>query len=74
MALSVRDKVTIIKTAGQSMAKYGAAVDRFTQAEINALRRRYAQALWPNKYVARRTTGLLLVDKGEIEPGINSKK
>eukprot|EP00972_Heterocapsa_arctica_P040300 5937243-Heterocapsa_arctica.AAC.1 len=38
LALSVRDKVTIIKTAGQSVATYGAAVDQFTQAEINTLR------------------------------------
>eukprot|EP00972_Heterocapsa_arctica_P105641 15563826-Heterocapsa_arctica.AAC.1 len=56
------------------MATYGAAVDQFTQAEINTLRGRYTQAFWPKKYVACRTTGLLLVDKGEIEPGINIVK
>eukprot|EP00972_Heterocapsa_arctica_P076798 11327215-Heterocapsa_arctica.AAC.1 len=56
LALSVKDKVTIIKTAGQSKAIYGAAVDQFAQAEINTLRGRYTQALWPNKYTACRTT------------------
>eukprot|EP00972_Heterocapsa_arctica_P109642 16141436-Heterocapsa_arctica.AAC.1 len=52
------------------MATYGAAVYQSTQAEINTLRGIYTQALWPKKYVACRTTGLLLVDKGEIEPGV----
>eukprot|EP00972_Heterocapsa_arctica_P096675 14261963-Heterocapsa_arctica.AAC.1 len=33
------------------MATYGAAVEHFAQAEINALRGRYTQALWPNKCV-----------------------
>ncbi len=64
MGLSVRDKVNIIKAAGQSRATYGAAVDPFTVAQINTLRGKYTQALWPKKYVACRTVGLLLVDKG----------
>eukprot|EP00972_Heterocapsa_arctica_P037456 5514137-Heterocapsa_arctica.AAC.1 len=36
--LAVRDKVTIIKTAGQSKATYRAAVDPFTQGQLNTLR------------------------------------
>ena len=71
LGLSVRDKVNIIKTAGQSKATYGGAVDPFTVAQINTLRGKCTQALWPKKYVACRATGLLIVDKGEIEPGIN---
>eukprot|EP00972_Heterocapsa_arctica_P015603 2296970-Heterocapsa_arctica.AAC.1 len=74
LALAVRDKVNIINTAGQSKAIYGAAVYSFTQAEINALRSRFSEARWPNKYTACRTTGLLLVDKGEIEPGVTIVK
>eukprot|EP00972_Heterocapsa_arctica_P038895 5731412-Heterocapsa_arctica.AAC.1 len=35
LALVVREKVNIIKTAGQSTATYGAATDPFTQAESN---------------------------------------
>eukprot|EP00972_Heterocapsa_arctica_P103543 15260608-Heterocapsa_arctica.AAC.1 len=46
-ALLVKDKVNIIKTAGQSRATYGAAADPLTQAQINTLRGKYAQALWP---------------------------
>eukprot|EP00972_Heterocapsa_arctica_P078461 11572288-Heterocapsa_arctica.AAC.1 len=71
LGLSVRDKVNIIKAAGQRKATYGAAVDPFTVARINTLRGKYTQALWPNKYVACRTVGLLIVDKGEVEPGVN---
>eukprot|EP00972_Heterocapsa_arctica_P042691 6294325-Heterocapsa_arctica.AAC.1 len=71
LGLSVRDKVNIIKTAAQSKATYGAAVDPFTVAQINTLRAKYTQALWPKKYTACRTTGLLIVDQGELEPGIN---
>eukprot|EP00972_Heterocapsa_arctica_P033971 5001725-Heterocapsa_arctica.AAC.1 len=41
----------MIKAAGQSRATYGAAVDAFTVAPINTLR--------------GKTTGLLLIDKGE---------
>eukprot|EP00972_Heterocapsa_arctica_P052461 7717547-Heterocapsa_arctica.AAC.1 len=55
LGLSVRDNVNIIKAAGQSMATYGAAVDPFTVAQINTLRGKYTQALWPKKYVACRT-------------------
>eukprot|EP00972_Heterocapsa_arctica_P098667 14560564-Heterocapsa_arctica.AAC.1 len=54
LALAVRDKVTIIKTGGQSKATYGAAVDPFTQGQLNT----------------SRVTGLLVVDNGELEPGI----
>ena len=74
LGLSVRDKVNIIKTAGQSKATYGAAVDPFTVAQINTLRGKCTQALWPKQYVACRATGLLIVDKGEIELGINVMK
>eukprot|EP00972_Heterocapsa_arctica_P041012 6044633-Heterocapsa_arctica.AAC.1 len=45
IALAVREKVNIIKTAGQSKATYGAATDPFTQ-------------------------GLMLADKGELEPSL----
>eukprot|EP00972_Heterocapsa_arctica_P082662 12180863-Heterocapsa_arctica.AAC.1 len=38
LALAVREKVNIIKTAGQSKATYGAATNPFTQAEITSLR------------------------------------
>eukprot|EP00972_Heterocapsa_arctica_P032607 4801733-Heterocapsa_arctica.AAC.2 len=41
---------------------------------FNTLRGKYTQALWPKKYMTCRTTGLLLVDKGEVEPGINIVK
>eukprot|EP00972_Heterocapsa_arctica_P060598 8938823-Heterocapsa_arctica.AAC.1 len=61
----------MIKAAGQSRATYGAAVDPFTVAQINTLRGKSTQALWPKKYVACRTVGLLIVDKGEVEPGIH---
>eukprot|EP00972_Heterocapsa_arctica_P031556 4647722-Heterocapsa_arctica.AAC.1 len=71
LALSVKDEVNIIKTAGQSRATYGAASDPFTQAQINTLREKYTQALWPKKFMACRTTGLMLIDKGAIEPGVN---
>eukprot|EP00972_Heterocapsa_arctica_P082017 12088636-Heterocapsa_arctica.AAC.1 len=64
LGLSVRDKTNIIKAAGQSRATYGAAVDPFTVAHINTLRGKYTHALWPNKYAACRTVGLLSVDKG----------
>eukprot|EP00972_Heterocapsa_arctica_P107999 15906119-Heterocapsa_arctica.AAC.1 len=37
---------------------------------MNTLRGRFATALWPKKYVAWKVTGLLLVDKREVEPGI----
>eukprot|EP00972_Heterocapsa_arctica_P058603 8642352-Heterocapsa_arctica.AAC.1 len=70
LALAVSDNVTIIKTGGQSEATYGVAVDPFTQGELNALRGRFAEAFWPNEYVACKVTGLLLVDIGELEPGI----
>jgi hypothetical protein len=71
LGFSVKDKIKIIKTAAQSKATYGAAVDPFTIAQIKALRAKYTQALWPTKYTACRITGLLIADKGEIEPGIN---
>ena len=71
---SVRDNINFIKAAGQSRATYGAAVDPFTVAQISALRAKYTQALWPNKYVACRTVGRLIVDKGEVEPGTNVVK
>eukprot|EP00972_Heterocapsa_arctica_P081717 12044451-Heterocapsa_arctica.AAC.1 len=64
LALAVRDKVNIIKTAGQNKAIYGAVVNPFTQAGINTLRSIFSEALWPKKYAACRTTGLLLVDRG----------
>eukprot|EP00972_Heterocapsa_arctica_P032212 4747611-Heterocapsa_arctica.AAC.1 len=38
LGLSIRDKINIIKAAGQSRAIYGAAVDPFTVAQINTLR------------------------------------
>eukprot|EP00972_Heterocapsa_arctica_P077715 11462748-Heterocapsa_arctica.AAC.1 len=69
-ALAVRDKVNIIKTGAQSKATYGAAVDPFTKGELNTLRGRFAEALWRKKYASCKATGLLLVDKGELEPGI----
>eukprot|EP00972_Heterocapsa_arctica_P006027 888284-Heterocapsa_arctica.AAC.1 len=47
LALAFKDKVTIIKTASQSTAIYGAAVDAFTQWQMNTLRGRFATALWP---------------------------
>eukprot|EP00972_Heterocapsa_arctica_P063618 9388851-Heterocapsa_arctica.AAC.1 len=47
LGLSVRDKVNIIRAAGQSRATYGAAVDPFTVAHINTLRGKCTQALWP---------------------------
>eukprot|EP00972_Heterocapsa_arctica_P063524 9376708-Heterocapsa_arctica.AAC.1 len=61
----------MIKAAGQSRATYGAAVDPFSVAQINTLRGKCAQALWPKKYVACRTVGLFSVDKGDVEPGVN---
>ena len=64
LGLPIREKVTIIKTAGQTKATYGAAVDPFTIAQLNTLRVKYAQALWPNKFTACRLTGFLIVDKG----------
>eukprot|EP00972_Heterocapsa_arctica_P007044 1029474-Heterocapsa_arctica.AAC.1 len=51
------------ETGGQSKAIYGAAVDPFAQSEINTLRSRFAEALWPNKFSSCETTGLLLADK-----------
>eukprot|EP00972_Heterocapsa_arctica_P107438 15825536-Heterocapsa_arctica.AAC.1 len=51
LALAVREKVNIIKTAGQSRATYGAATDPFTQAEIKTLRTNLFEALWPKKYM-----------------------
>eukprot|EP00972_Heterocapsa_arctica_P093931 13854328-Heterocapsa_arctica.AAC.1 len=47
LAFAVRDKVTIIKIAGQSKPIYGAAGDLFTQGQLNTLRGRFATALWP---------------------------
>eukprot|EP00972_Heterocapsa_arctica_P107074 15773671-Heterocapsa_arctica.AAC.1 len=64
----------MIKAAGQSRATYGAAVDPFAIAQLNTLRGKYTQALWPKTYVARRTVGLLIIDKGEVEPGMNVTK
>eukprot|EP00972_Heterocapsa_arctica_P002479 357304-Heterocapsa_arctica.AAC.1 len=63
LALAVRDKVNIIKTGGQSKATYGAAVDPFTSGELNTLRGRFVEALWPKKYIACKVAGLLFVDK-----------
>eukprot|EP00972_Heterocapsa_arctica_P069993 10340069-Heterocapsa_arctica.AAC.1 len=76
LALAVREKVNIIKTAGQSRATYGAATDPFTQAEIKTLRTYWFEALWPKKYMCCKSTGLMLADKGELEPelSITNKK
>eukprot|EP00972_Heterocapsa_arctica_P019695 2906296-Heterocapsa_arctica.AAC.1 len=63
LGLSVRDNLNIMKSAGQSRATYGAAADPFTVAQINTLRGKYTQALWPKTYVACRVVGLLLVDE-----------
>eukprot|EP00972_Heterocapsa_arctica_P001719 245462-Heterocapsa_arctica.AAC.1 len=41
----------MIKAAGQSRATYGAAVDPFSVAQINTLRGKYTQALWPKKQI-----------------------
>eukprot|EP00972_Heterocapsa_arctica_P060171 8875355-Heterocapsa_arctica.AAC.1 len=38
LGLPVRDKINIIKAAGQSRATYGAAVYPFTVTQINTLR------------------------------------
>eukprot|EP00972_Heterocapsa_arctica_P108475 15974724-Heterocapsa_arctica.AAC.1 len=54
LALAVREKVNIIKTAGQSKATYGAATDPFTQAEIKMLRTKFFEALWPKKYMLQK--------------------
>eukprot|EP00972_Heterocapsa_arctica_P051434 7566106-Heterocapsa_arctica.AAC.1 len=51
LALAVREKVNIIKTAGQSRATYKAATDPFTQAEIKTLRTNFSEAVWPKKYM-----------------------
>eukprot|EP00972_Heterocapsa_arctica_P032655 4810002-Heterocapsa_arctica.AAC.1 len=48
LGLPVRDNINVIKAAGQSRATYGAVVDPFTVAQINTLRGKYTQALWPN--------------------------
>eukprot|EP00972_Heterocapsa_arctica_P059949 8842541-Heterocapsa_arctica.AAC.1 len=71
LALAVREKMTIIKTAGQSRPTYGAATDLFTQAEIKSLRTNFFEALWPNKYTRCKVTGLMLADKGELEPKLS---
>eukprot|EP00972_Heterocapsa_arctica_P048772 7185597-Heterocapsa_arctica.AAC.1 len=68
LGITHRRKVIIIKTALQSKVIYGAAVDPFTQGQINTLRGRFATAPWPKRYVACEVTGLLLVDTGELEP------
>ena len=49
LALAVREKVNIIKTAGQSKATYGAATDPFTQGGIKTLRTNFSEAFWPTK-------------------------
>eukprot|EP00972_Heterocapsa_arctica_P111531 16419359-Heterocapsa_arctica.AAC.1 len=74
LALAVRDKVALINTASHSKSIYGAAVDLLTQGQMNTLRGRAATAVWPKKYVARKVTGLLLSDKGDLEPGIASQE
>eukprot|EP00972_Heterocapsa_arctica_P008282 1211167-Heterocapsa_arctica.AAC.1 len=58
LALAVREKVNIIKTAGQSRTTYGAATDPFAQAEIKSLRTNFFEALWPKKYMCCKATGL----------------
>eukprot|EP00972_Heterocapsa_arctica_P055075 8123284-Heterocapsa_arctica.AAC.1 len=63
LALAVRDKVTLIKTASQSKSVYGAAVDPFTRGQMHTLRGRFATALWSKKHVACKVTGLPLVDE-----------
>eukprot|EP00972_Heterocapsa_arctica_P014273 2100799-Heterocapsa_arctica.AAC.1 len=62
------EKVHIIKTGGQSNATYGASVGPFTQADITSLRNNLFYALWPKPYMSCRATGLMLADKGELEP------
>eukprot|EP00972_Heterocapsa_arctica_P098099 14473442-Heterocapsa_arctica.AAC.1 len=57
-------------TGGQSKATYGAAVDPFTMSEIDAVRGRFHQALWPDKYISCKATSLLIVDKGELHYGV----
>eukprot|EP00972_Heterocapsa_arctica_P091916 13555066-Heterocapsa_arctica.AAC.1 len=60
--------VNIIKTSGQSRATYGSAPDLFTQAQIMSLRTNFFEAIWPNKYMCCKATGLMLADNGELEP------
>eukprot|EP00972_Heterocapsa_arctica_P098953 14602181-Heterocapsa_arctica.AAC.1 len=64
-----KETKSILSKQGQSRATYGEAVDPFTQSEINILSR-FAESLWPNKFSSCKATGLLLVDKGELEPGV----
>eukprot|EP00972_Heterocapsa_arctica_P098831 14582116-Heterocapsa_arctica.AAC.1 len=52
LPLSLRDKVVILKMAGQSRAIYGAAVDPCTQGQLKSLSGGFATALWPKKYAA----------------------
>eukprot|EP00972_Heterocapsa_arctica_P059908 8836594-Heterocapsa_arctica.AAC.1 len=73
-ALAMREKVNIIKTAGQSKATYGAATDPFTQAEIKTFRTNFFEALWPKTYMCCKSTGLMLADKGELEPKLSITK
>eukprot|EP00972_Heterocapsa_arctica_P023956 3529390-Heterocapsa_arctica.AAC.1 len=39
-----------------------------SQAEIKSLRTNLFEALWPKKYMCCKATGLMLADKGELEP------
>eukprot|EP00972_Heterocapsa_arctica_P094338 13912700-Heterocapsa_arctica.AAC.1 len=74
--MRVSDTAKVVKRA-QALAltvRDGDAVYPFTQAEINTLISRFSEALWPKKYTACITTGLLFVYKGEIEPGITIVK
>ena len=67
-------KRTIVKAAAQSVALYGVAVDSLTVSQVGRPRRAYSAALWPRKGMASNGVGLLLVDKGRLDPQLEVVK
>jgi hypothetical protein len=68
LTLGPMAKTVIIKAAAKSVALYGVAVDPLTVSQIGKLRRAYSSAIWPRKCIASNGVGLLLVDRGRLDP------
>ena len=74
LTLGPMAKKIIIKAAAQSVALYGVAVDPLTVSQLGRLRRAYSSAIWPKTCMASTGVGLLLVDKGRLDPQLEVVK
>ena len=74
LPFAIRDKVTMVKTAGLSRSLFGAHVDPLNCRQLRAVRMNIRASLWPGKTSVSPTGCLLVADKGELEPWVSIVK